>query len=55
MAFDRSLALLATMASCEDEGPDLMKVIGTAIPNKRAEKNGLISFPHDKIVLNLLS
>lgn len=48
MAFDRSVALLATMSSCEDEGPDLMRVTETAAPNKSAEENGLISFPVTK-------
>lgn len=48
MTFDRSLALLATMSSCEDEGPDVMKVAGTTVPNMSAEENDLISFPMTK-------
>lgn len=46
MTFDRSL--LATMSSCEDEGPDLMKVAGKTVPSMSAEENGLISIPVTK-------
>lgn len=44
MAFDKSLA----SSSCEDEGPEVMQVAGTTVPNMSAEESDLISFPVTK-------